>query len=81
MRHALDVEGTRLLIAVNAGGTQRWDTAGVPKEKDNILGALLSKHDGWTVEESDQQKFSNHSLIKGWTGNRFSGKNQLIRLS
>ena len=62
MRHALNVESARLLIAVNTGGAERGDAAGIAEEKDDILGVLLAWHDARTDEKGDKQDFSKHSF-------------------
>lgn len=62
MRHALNVERPRLLIAVNAGRAKRRDAAGVAEEEDDILGMLLAQQDARTEEKGDEQDFSKHSF-------------------
>lgn len=62
MRHALNVESARLLIAVNAGRAKRRDAASIAEEEDNILGMLFAQHDARTDEKGDEQDFSKHTL-------------------
>jgi hypothetical protein len=67
MRHALDVESARLLIAMNAGRAKRWDAARIAEKEDNIFGMLLAQHDTRSEEKCNEQNFSKHSFA--WISN------------
>ena len=80
MRHALNVERARLLIAVNAGGAKRGDAAGIAEEEDDIFGMLLAQHDARTEEKGDEQDFSKHSFAADFeTASDFQIRNRASR--